>query len=42
MLSKDLLCMLKAAHVADTVFKRFDLVLLFFSLVRGHPSRESA
>ncbi|MLZ23854.1 hypothetical protein DSN00_25285 [Salmonella enterica subsp. enterica] len=39
--SKDLLYVLKAAHVADRVFTRCEFILLFFSLLRGHPSRES-
>lgn len=42
MRSKDLLVWLNAAHVADRVFMRCKFVLLFFSLLRGHPSRESA
>ncbi|EBO5171492.1 hypothetical protein DP418_22905 [Salmonella enterica] len=39
--SKDLLYVLNAAHVADRVFTRCEFILLFFSLLRGHPSRES-
>ncbi|EBJ4206773.1 hypothetical protein DUG12_24585 [Salmonella enterica] len=42
MRSKDLPVWLNAAHVADRVFVRCKFVLLFFSLLRGHPSRESA